>query len=237
MHCFINAGKNKILVFSWRRNVIYNFNVFLFQFLVYIQWKKNFARFGWFSFSRLYIKCANTAATTCHLPPPPLGRSLLPLLAVNTGRRHRMPSSLCATGGDLFWYLHFLTRTEHRETNSWIWLTSIWTIVECFKCITFILHWIPHTMHSFFSQTNNPLLNCLWMFICLVFGRTIYHLVSSRTYWLTVLLITVLALLPRFMHKVIWQIFWPSDIQIAREAEVLGKVHNNLGSKLEQDVS
>lgn len=56
-------------------------------------------------------------------------------------------------------------------------------------------------------------------------------------YWLTILLITVLALLPRFMYKVIWQIFWPSDIQIAREAEIFGDVHNNLGSKPEQDVS
>lgn len=50
-------------------------------------------------------------------------------------------------------------------------------------------------------------------------------------------MITVLALLPRFMYKVIWQILWPSDIQIAREAEIFGKVHNNLGSKPEQDVS
>ncbi|XP_020590039.1 phospholipid-transporting ATPase 1-like [Phalaenopsis equestris] len=65
---------------------------------------------------------------------------------------------------------------------------------------------------------------------------TIYHLISSRTYWLAILLITVLALLPRFACKVIWQTFWPSDIQIAREAAIMGKFPNSFGLKLEQDV-
>ncbi|XVE80732.1 hypothetical protein DITRI_Ditri15bG0004100 [Diplodiscus trichospermus] len=53
---------------------------------------------------------------------------------------------------------------------------------------------------------------------------TIYHLAKSPTYWLTILLITIVALLPRFLFKVVHQIFWPSDIQIAREAEILRKV-------------
>ncbi|KAF3777253.1 Phospholipid-transporting ATPase 1 [Nymphaea thermarum] len=52
---------------------------------------------------------------------------------------------------------------------------------------------------------------------------TIYHLVKSPTYWLTILLITILALLPRFLLKVLKQTFWPSDIQIAREAEKFRK--------------
>lgn len=100
--------------------------------------------------------------------------------------------------------------------------------------------------HSSFSQLlvsvififfYRYIMNCVWNLIYLVLGRTIHHLISSRTYWLTILLITVLALLPRFMYKVIWQIFWPSDIQIAIESEILGKVHNDLGSKPEQDVS
>ncbi|KAK6266438.1 hypothetical protein QUC31_017275 [Theobroma cacao] len=50
---------------------------------------------------------------------------------------------------------------------------------------------------------------------------TIYHLATSPTYWLTILLIIIVALLPRFLVKVVHQIFWPSDIQIAREAEIL----------------
>ncbi|KAJ0979193.1 hypothetical protein J5N97_014667 [Dioscorea zingiberensis] len=35
---------------------------------------------------------------------------------------------------------------------------------------------------------------------------TIYHLVSSRTYWLTIILIIVIALLPRFLYKVLQQL-------------------------------
>ncbi|XP_042388446.1 phospholipid-transporting ATPase 1-like isoform X1 [Zingiber officinale] len=55
---------------------------------------------------------------------------------------------------------------------------------------------------------------------------TIYRLASSRTYWLTILLTMILALLPRFLCIVIHQIFWPSDIQIAREAEILRKTYD-----------
>ncbi|GMP51510.1 hypothetical protein CsSME_00017708 [Camellia sinensis var. sinensis] len=60
---------------------------------------------------------------------------------------------------------------------------------------------------------------------------TIYHLAKSPAYWLSVLLIIVLALLPRFIWKVIHQNFWPSDIQIAREAKILRKEPNYFGSK------
>ncbi|XP_010529938.1 PREDICTED: phospholipid-transporting ATPase 1-like [Tarenaya hassleriana] len=52
---------------------------------------------------------------------------------------------------------------------------------------------------------------------------TIYHLVTTARYWLTILLITVVGLLPRFLVKVMSQVFWPSDIQIAREVEKLDK--------------
>ncbi|KAL4309392.1 hypothetical protein GQ457_01G035900 [Hibiscus cannabinus] len=64
---------------------------------------------------------------------------------------------------------------------------------------------------------------------------TIYHLAKSPTYWLTILLIIIVALLPRFLFKVIHQIFWPSDIQIAREAEILRKATPNLRSKPNED--
>ncbi|KAG4992835.1 hypothetical protein JHK87_026292 [Glycine soja] len=57
---------------------------------------------------------------------------------------------------------------------------------------------------------------------------TIYHLARSPTYWITILLIIIVALLPRFTCKVVYQIFWPSDIQIAREAELMRKRHDNL---------
>ncbi|CAD5167952.1 unnamed protein product [Musa acuminata subsp. malaccensis] len=66
---------------------------------------------------------------------------------------------------------------------------------------------------------------------------TIYHLATSRTYWLTILLTTILALLPRFFCKVIHQIFWPSDIQIAREAEISRKGSDQVGLKPDHDIN
>lgn len=52
---------------------------------------------------------------------------------------------------------------------------------------------------------------------------TIYHLAVTPTYWLTITLIIIVALLPRFLCKVVYQMFWPSDIQIARESEKILK--------------
>lgn len=69
------------------------------------------------------------------------------------------------------------------------------------------------------------------------FGRTFYHLAKSPTYWLTILLIIIVALLPRFLFKVVHQCFWPSDILIAREAEVLGKPAVDLGPLPDQESS
>ncbi|PSS32758.1 Phospholipid-transporting ATPase [Actinidia chinensis var. chinensis] len=66
---------------------------------------------------------------------------------------------------------------------------------------------------------------------------TIYHLAKSPTYWLSILLIICLALLPRFIFKVLHQTFWPSDIQIAREAEILRKRPNHVQSKPDQSSS
>ncbi|WVZ56839.1 hypothetical protein U9M48_007313 [Paspalum notatum var. saurae] len=66
---------------------------------------------------------------------------------------------------------------------------------------------------------------------------TIYNMAASRTYWLSVCLIIVLGLLPRFLCKVIYQTFWPSDIQIAREAELLKKLPRQLGPRPASDIS
>ncbi|XP_047947886.1 phospholipid-transporting ATPase 1-like isoform X3 [Salvia hispanica] len=66
---------------------------------------------------------------------------------------------------------------------------------------------------------------------------TIYHLVKSPVYWISILLIMVIGLLPRFIFKVCRQIFWPSDIQIAREAEILRKRRPFFGSNADQDSS
>jgi phospholipid-transporting ATPase len=60
---------------------------------------------------------------------------------------------------------------------------------------------------------------------------TIYNLANSPSYWLSILLITVVGMLPRFIFKVVHQRFWPSDIQIAREAEILRKRRSCFRSK------
>lgn len=71
----------------------------------------------------------------------------------------------------------------------------------------------------------------------LLVDRTIYHLACSATYWITILLIIVVALLPRFVYKVVHHIFWASDIQIAREAEMLRRKRKHLGSEKDEDSS
>ncbi|KAE9622304.1 putative phospholipid-translocating ATPase [Lupinus albus] len=60
---------------------------------------------------------------------------------------------------------------------------------------------------------------------------TIYHMASSPTYWITILLIIIVALIPRFTCKVASQIFWPSDIQIARELELMKRRHDHRRSR------
>lgn len=66
---------------------------------------------------------------------------------------------------------------------------------------------------------------------------TIFYLAKSPAYWLSILLIIVLALLPRFVFKVIHQTFWPTDIQIIRESEILRKRRSCFGSKRDQGSS
>ncbi|XP_078436696.1 phospholipid-transporting ATPase 1-like [Wolffia australiana] len=66
---------------------------------------------------------------------------------------------------------------------------------------------------------------------------TLYQLVKSEKYWITIALITIIALLPRFLCKVIGQLMWPSDIQIAREAEILGRITRRRSSNYGQDSS
>ncbi|XP_042476690.1 phospholipid-transporting ATPase 1-like [Macadamia integrifolia] len=66
---------------------------------------------------------------------------------------------------------------------------------------------------------------------------TIYHLVNSATYWLAIILTITIALLPRFLYKAIHQFYWPSDTQIAREAEILRKWPHHLRPKPDQGSS
>ncbi|KAK8953038.1 Phospholipid-transporting ATPase 1 [Platanthera guangdongensis] len=123
----------------------------------------------------------------------------------------------------VLFYVPFLTY-EGSTMDIWS-LGSLWTIavvvlvnihlamdIQRWVLITHMATWgsIVITYLCLVALDSIPFFPNFW---------TIYHLINSRTYWLTILLITILALLPRFISKVIWQIFCPSDIQIAREAE------------------
>ncbi|OWM67047.1 hypothetical protein CDL15_Pgr000499 [Punica granatum] len=124
--------------------------------------------------------------------------------------------------------LFYVPVFTYRESSIDIWsLGSLWTIavvvlvnihlamdIQRWVAITHAAVWgsIIITYACMVVLDSIPVFPNYW---------TIYHLVGSPKYWITILLIIVVALLPRFFLKVLGQIFWPSDIQIAREAEVL----------------
>jgi len=49
----------------------------------------------------------------------------------------------------------------------------------------------------------------------------VFHMSGSSRFWLTLLLTVTLALLPRFCAKSLLSWLWPSNLHIAREAEIL----------------
>ncbi|CAM6103969.1 unnamed protein product [Calypogeia fissa] len=55
-----------------------------------------------------------------------------------------------------------------------------------------------------------------------------FHMVTEWKYWFDLLLILAMALLPRFCVKVFWERFYPSDIQVAREADIMGLGNTSL---------
>ncbi|XP_023550415.1 phospholipid-transporting ATPase 1-like isoform X1 [Cucurbita pepo subsp. pepo] len=51
----------------------------------------------------------------------------------------------------------------------------------------------------------------------------IYHVAGTASFWLCLLSIVVVALLPRLVVKYLYQCYWPCDIQIAREEDKFGR--------------
>ncbi|XP_010253041.1 PREDICTED: phospholipid-transporting ATPase 1-like [Nelumbo nucifera] len=140
--------------------------------------------------------------------------------------------------------LFYIPLFTYKESSIDIWsMGSLWTIavvilvnihlamdIQRWVLITHIATWgsIVITYVCMVILDSIPIFPNYW---------TIFHLARSATYWLTILLIIILALLPRFIFKAIHRTFWPSDIQIAREAEILRKRRGGLGSKLGQGSS
>ncbi|XP_043716778.1 phospholipid-transporting ATPase 1-like isoform X2 [Telopea speciosissima] len=126
----------------------------------------------------------------------------------------------------------------YKESSIDIWsMGSLWTItVVVLVSIHLAMDIQRWVLVTHIATWGSLVMTCVCMVILdsiPIFPNywTIYHLVKSATYWLTILLITAIALLPRFLFKAIHQFYWPSDIQIAREAEILRKWPGQLRSK------
>ncbi|XP_020231137.1 phospholipid-transporting ATPase 1 [Cajanus cajan] len=61
----------------------------------------------------------------------------------------------------------------------------------------------------------------------------IFHVAGTGVFWLCLLGIVIAALLPRFVVKYIYQYYFPSDIQISREAEKYGNPRDNGSGQIE----
>ncbi|KAH7429659.1 hypothetical protein KP509_09G060500 [Ceratopteris richardii] len=93
--------------------------------------------------------------------------------------------------------LHLAMDVQH-----WMWIThlAIWgSIASTFGCLLIL--------DSIKQETFLP-----------HYG-VIFHMISTFEYWFDIVLIVVLALLPRFCVKAMVQRVWPTDIQMAREVE------------------
>ncbi|KAG0576665.1 hypothetical protein KC19_5G097600 [Ceratodon purpureus] len=60
----------------------------------------------------------------------------------------------------------------------------------------------------------------------------VFHMSATWRFWFTLLLTVIIALLPKFCVKLLKTWFWPSDLYIAREAEILDR-HNQEVRNLE----
>ncbi|GAA0166956.1 primary active transporter [Lithospermum erythrorhizon] len=134
--------------------------------------------------------------------------------------------------------LFYVPVVTYRESTIDIWsIGSLWTIsvviLVNIHLAMDIRRWILYT-HAAVWGSIVIAYSCVVILDSIPFFPnygTIYHLAKWPTYWLSILLILVLALLPRFICKVIHQTFCPSDIQIAREAEISQKRRGGDGPK------
>ncbi|XP_028774720.1 phospholipid-transporting ATPase 1 isoform X1 [Neltuma alba] len=138
--------------------------------------------------------------------------------------------------------LFYVPLFTYKDSTIDIWsMGSLWTIavvvlvnvhlamdIKHWVLITHVAVWgsIIITFGCMVVLDSFPVLPNYWTF---------YHVAKSPTYWITILLIIIVAMLPRFVFKVVYQVFWPSEIQIAREAEIITRHRDHL--RPSQDVS
>ncbi|KAM1549081.1 hypothetical protein ACFX1Z_010186 [Malus domestica] len=138
--------------------------------------------------------------------------------------------------------LFYVPLFTYKDSSIDIWsMGSLWTIAV----VVLVNIHLALDIHRWVSITHIAVWGSIIMYACMVvldsipvFPNywTIYHLAKSPTYWIAILLITVVALLPRFVFKVVNHIFCPSDIQIAAD-EILNRQRKHLSSKQDDSPS
>lgn len=135
--------------------------------------------------------------------------------------------------------LFCVPRFAFKETTIDIWsMGSLWTVAVVIlvniHLAMDIQRWVLYTHISIWGSVVITYACVVVLDSIPVFPNygTIYELAKQPTYWFSILLIIVVALLPRFTIKAIYRIFRPSDIQIAREAEILRKRRFFYGSRV-----
>ncbi|KAL8259196.1 hypothetical protein R6Q59_027149 [Mikania micrantha] len=152
-----------------------------------------------------------------------------------TGHRHESYNSFLfwVMMADTIWQslvLFCVPRFVFKESTIDIWsMGSLWTVAVVIlvnmHLAMDIQRWVIYTHISIWGSVAITFACVVVLDSIPIFPNygTIYELGKQPTYWLSIWLIIVVALLPRFIIKSLHRMFWASDIQIAREAEILRK--------------
>ncbi|KAJ0808151.1 putative P-type phospholipid transporter [Helianthus annuus] len=151
------------------------------------------------------------------------------------GHRHESYNSYLfwVMMADTIWQslvLFCVPRFVFKESTIDIWsMGSLWTVAVVIlvniHLAMDIQRWVVYTHLSVWGSVAMTFVCVMVLDSIPIFPNygTIYEFGKEPTYWLSIWLIIVAALLPRFIIKSIHRMFWASDIQIAREAEILRK--------------
>lgn len=98
----------------------------------------------------------------------------------------------------------------------WNWLThaAVWGSI----IITFLCQIVMDAIQSADQLPH------YWVF---------FHVAADIRAWLSLLLTVIIASIPRFFVKALLQRVWPTDLQIAREAEIIGRCNRRSGTSME----
>ncbi|KAM7263698.1 hypothetical protein ACFE04_001381 [Oxalis oulophora] len=226
-----------LVLYNFYRNAV--FVLMLFWYILYTAFSTTSALTDWSSvlYSVIYTSIPTIIVGIMDQDLSPRTLLKYPKLYC-AGHRHEAYNMLLfwLLMADTLWQslvLFYIPLFVYKESTLDIWsMGSLWTIAVV---ILVNIH-LAMDIHRWLLITHAA----VWGSIIITYGcvivldsipvfpnyATIYHLVKSSTYWLTIVLIIVIALLPRFVLKVINHAFWPSDIQIAREFEIRRNNHS-----------